>query len=118
MVAPGTFLAAVGADNPDKSEMAPALMAAATVVTDVTAQCAAMGDLHHAIAAGAMSEAQVHGELGEVLTGAKSGRTSAEEILVFDSTGTGAQDVSAAAAIYERCVAQGIGHPVAMAELP
>jgi ornithine cyclodeaminase/alanine dehydrogenase-like protein (mu-crystallin family) len=103
MVRPGAFIAAVGADHPDKSEISPALMAAATVVTDVTPQCMKMGDLHHAIDAGEMTATDVHAELGEILVGAKSGRTSAEEIIIFDSTGTGLQDVAAAAAIYERC---------------
>jgi ornithine cyclodeaminase/alanine dehydrogenase-like protein (mu-crystallin family) len=102
-VRPGTFIAAIGADNPEKSEISPALMAAATVVTDVTSQCAEMGDLHHAIVAGCMTLADVHAELGQLLVGAKSGRTDPEEIIIFDSTGTGLQDVAAAAAIYERC---------------
>jgi len=102
-VKPGTFIAAVGADSPDKSEIAPLLMAAATVVTDLLHQCAAMGDLHHAIAAGAMTETDVHANLGEVLVGTKAGRRSPKEIIIFDSTGTGLQDVAASAAIYERC---------------
>jgi ornithine cyclodeaminase/alanine dehydrogenase-like protein (mu-crystallin family) len=101
IVRPGTFIAAVGADNPDKSEIAPALMAAATVFTDVTAQCAEMGDLHHAIAAGMMTTADVDAELGELLVGEKAGRTSPDEIIIFDSTGTGLQDVTVAAAIYD-----------------
>ena len=103
MVKPGTFIAAVGADNPDKSEISPALMTAAKLVTDVTSQCAEMGDLHHAIAAGAKTAADVHAELGELLVGEKAGRTSQEEIIIFDSTGSGLQDVAASAAIYERC---------------
>jgi ornithine cyclodeaminase/alanine dehydrogenase-like protein (mu-crystallin family) len=117
MVSPGTFIAAVGSDNPDKSEVAPALMAAAKVVTDVTAQCASMGDLHHAIAAGAMSKADVHAELGEVLVGEKSGRDSPDEIIIFDSTGTGLQDVAAAAAIFERCAGVASVQSVALSAL-
>ena len=54
-VKPGTFIAAVGTDSPDKNEIAPALMAAATVVVDVLDQCVVMGDLRHAIAAGTMT---------------------------------------------------------------
>lgn len=103
LVRPGTFIAAVGADNPGKSEIAPRLMAAATVVTDGLDQCAAMGDLHHAIAAGTMTAAESHAELGQVLAGARHGRRSPEEIIIFDSTGTGLQDAAASAAIYERC---------------
>ncbi len=68
MVRPGTFIAAVGADNEDKQEIDPHLMAAATVVTDLTEQAAKIGDLHHAIVAGAMSRHDVHAELGVVST--------------------------------------------------
>ena len=114
MVAPGAFVAAVGADSPDKSELGPDLMAAATIVTDVVAQCAEMGDLHHAIAAVAVTQADVHAELGEVLAGTRPGRTSADEIIIFDSTGTGSQDVAAAAAIYEHCLASGTSETIAL----
>ena len=117
MVSPGAFIAAVGADNPDKSEIAPGLMAAATVVTDSTAQCAEMGDLHHAIDAGAMTTADVHGELGQLLAEEMSGRSSPQEIIIFDSTGTGLQDVAAAAAIYERCRGDGSVRSVALSAL-
>jgi ornithine cyclodeaminase/alanine dehydrogenase-like protein (mu-crystallin family) len=108
-VMPGTFVAAVGADSEDKQEIDPALLARSKVVTDVTAQAAAIGDLHHAIAAGRMPIGDVHAELGEVVAGRKPGRTSDDEIIVFDSTGTGLQDAAAAAAAYRAAVAQGVG---------
>jgi ornithine cyclodeaminase/alanine dehydrogenase-like protein (mu-crystallin family) len=101
-VRPGTFIAAIGADNPEKSEIEPALMARARVVTDVRAQCAVMGDLHHALRAGAMTEADVHAELGELVAGRRPGRTSAEEIMIFDGCGLGIQDTAAAGRAYER----------------
>jgi len=100
MVRPGTFIAAVGADSEDKQEIDPLLLAAAKVVTDLTAQAAAIGDLHHAIAAGVMTTEDVHAELGDIVTGRKPGRASDGEITVFDSTGTGLQDVAAAIAAY------------------
>ena len=109
MVQPGTFIAAVGADSEGKQEIDPALLAAATVVTDLTEQAAAIGDLHHALVAGAMSRADVHAELGEIVAGQKPGRTRADEITVFDSTGTGLQDVAAAAAVYQQALAKGDG---------
>jgi len=101
-VRPGTFVAAVGADSPDKSEIVPELSARATFVADVLAQCAVMGDLHHALRAGAMDEAGVHAELHEIVSGRKPGRSREEEITLFDSTGTGVQDVAAAALLFER----------------
>ena len=101
-VGPGSFIAAVGADSPAKSEIAPDLMASALVVADRLDQCEKMGDLHHAVTAGAMRRADVHGELGELVTGRKPGRTSPEQIILFDSTGTGLQDAAAAALLYTR----------------
>lgn len=111
----GLFVAAVGADHPEKQELDPGLMAAATVVTDVTEQCAAIGDLHHAIAAGMMHSSDVHAELGEVVAGCKPGRSSAAEIIVFDSTGMALQDVAAAAVAYEKATAAGVGFRVDLA---
>jgi ornithine cyclodeaminase/alanine dehydrogenase-like protein (mu-crystallin family) len=105
----GTFIAAVGADSPDKSELAPVLFRGATVVVDLLSQALAMGDLRHAVAAGAVSAAQVHAELGEVVAGRKAGRTGDDEIAIFDSTGMGIQDVASAARVYELALARGAG---------
>jgi alanine dehydrogenase len=101
-VAPGTFIAAVGSDNPEKSEIDPALMASSKVVVDSIEQCAAFGDLHHAIAAGVMSADNVYASLGAIVAGDLSGRTSDDEITIFDSTGTAIQDVAAAVLVYKR----------------
>jgi len=108
-VRPGTFIAAIGADNPEKSEIDPALMARALVVTDSTAQCVHMGDLHHAVSAGTMQQTDVHAELGELVAGRKTGRTRADEITVFDGSGVGIQDVAASARAFELARAAGAG---------
>ncbi len=99
---PGLFIAAVGADNPDKQELAPELLAAARVVPDILDQAAVMGDLHHAIAAGLLSREDVHAELADVVCGRAAGRVSDEEVFVFDSTGTALQDAAAAQMVWER----------------
>lgn len=111
-VRPGLFLAAVGADHPEKQELDPALMAACKVVADLVEQCAAIGDLHHAIAAGTMQPSDVHAELGEIVAGRKPGRTSSQETIIFDSTGMALQDVAAAAVTYEKAIAAGRGSTV------
>lgn len=107
MVRPGTFVAGIGADNEDKQELDPLLLAHSKLVTDSTEQCCAIGDLHHAIAAGTMSRAGVHAELGEIVAGIRPARESGDEIIVFDSTGTALQDVAAAATVYRRALAAG-----------
>lgn len=100
MVQPGTFIAAVGADSERKQEIDPRLMAGAKVVTDLTGQAAAIGDLHHAIDAGLMMQKDVYAELADIVAGRRPGRSNDEEIFIFDSTGTGLQDVAAAIAAY------------------
>ena len=109
MVRSGTFIAAVGADSHAKSEIAPDLMQASHVVADLISQCAVMGDLHHALAAGALRVEDVHAELHEVLLGARPGRSNEEEVILFDSTGTAVQDVAACIWIYDRA-GEGGGH--------
>lgn len=79
-------------------------VAHATVVTDLTSQASVIGDLHHALRAGNMAVEDVHAELGEAVAGKKRGRASDEEIIVFDSTGTGLQDVAAAIATYRQAL--------------
>ncbi len=102
MVSPGTFIAAVGADAPGKNEIAADLITQAVVIADSRAQCAVMGDLHHALAARAVDPGHVRAELHEVVLGAKPGRTAQDQIILFDSTGTAVQDVAACIAIHER----------------
>ena len=114
-VRPGSFVAAVGADSPDKQELHPGVLARSRVVVDVLAQCAEMGDLHHALVAGVLARGDVHGELAEVVAGRKPGRTGPGETFVFDSTGTALEDVAAAAAVYEKAVARGRGLSVDLA---
>ena len=114
-VRPGSFVAAVGADDSDKQEIEPALLAASTVVVDVLEQCAAIGELHHALDAGVMRREDVHAELAQLVAGSRPGRSDAAEITLFDSTGTALEDVSAAAVAFERAVARAKGVPFAFA---
>jgi len=108
MVSPGTFIAAVGADAEHKQELAPELFVGAMVVADVLAQSATMGDLHHALSAGVIQLSEVHSELGEIVAGRKPGRTGADQIIIFDSTGMAIQDAAAAALVYQRrCADEG-----------
>jgi alanine dehydrogenase len=105
----GAFVAAVGADNPRKQELDPSLMASAKIVVDILEQCAVIGDLHHALEAGAVTKEDVYAELGEIVAGHKPARTSDEEVIIFDSTGTALQDVAAAAVVYEAALRAGVG---------
>ena len=115
-VTAGAFVAGVGADHPEKNELAPALLAASRVVVDVLDQAATIGDLHHAIAAGVMTRADVAAELGAIVAGRAPGRTTAQQTFVFDSTGMALQDVAAAAVVYDRARAEHRGIAVRLGE--
>jgi ornithine cyclodeaminase/alanine dehydrogenase-like protein (mu-crystallin family) len=111
---PGLFIAGVGADNPDKNELAPELLARSLVVPDLLEQAETMGDLHHAIASGLLTRESIHGELADVISGRVPGRRSEDEIFVFDSTGTALQDAAAASVALARATQREIGLEVAL----
>ena len=107
MVSAGTFIAAVGADSEGKQEIDPCLIAESKLVCDLTSQCAQIGELHHALAAGLMMPGDVFAELGQLVAGAVSLQLSKDDVVVFDSTGIGLQDVAAAVVAYERAEEDG-----------
>ncbi len=93
---------AVGSDGPSKRELpTQALVRADKIVVDRLSQCLELGELHHAVAEGALAASGVHAELGEVLTGRKPGR-EADELIICDLTGVGAQDAAIAEVAWKR----------------
>jgi alanine dehydrogenase len=108
-ILPGTFIAAVGSDNEEKQELSADILAANKVVVDIAEQAATIGELHHAIKQQLTTIDRIHAELGQIIAGQKKGRTSAEEIIIFDSTGTALQDVAGAAIVYEKALLKQIG---------
>ncbi len=100
---PGMHVTALGSDGPGKQELDAACLARADlVVCDRLAQCARLGELQHALAAGLMRETDVHAELGQVVAGKKAGRTSDAQITIADLTGVGFQDTAVASLAYQR----------------
>jgi alanine dehydrogenase len=100
-VAPGSFIAAVGADSAGKQELDAELLLRARVVPDVLTQAIHMGDLQHPVAAGLMSPSDIHAELADVIAGRSPARTDDDEIFVFDSTGTAITDLAAAELVFD-----------------
>jgi alanine dehydrogenase len=109
-VADGAHISAVGACRPDQREMPTALVARARVFVDARAGALAeAGDLLLPIQEGAFGKDHIAGELGEVVLGRVSGRTSASAVTIFKSLGMAAEDVVAAALVVERAKAAGLG---------
>lgn len=109
-VRPGTHISCVGADMAGKQEIDSALFAAARVFGDDAAQCLSVGECEIPYKAGVFS--QLHGEIGEVITGGKPGRTSDTDITIFDSTGIALQDIATAAALLQATKASGKGQTI------
>lgn len=106
-IKPGTHLACMGTDTKGKQELDPALVASATIFTDEVAQSITIGETQHAVAAGLLSEDDIT-PIGAVINGAHPGRTSDDEITLFDGTGVGLQDLAVAKVAAER--AEKAGH--------
>ncbi|KIC13464.1 iminosuccinate reductase BhcD [Leisingera sp. ANG-Vp] len=106
-VSPGTHIACMGTDTKGKQEVDPQLLVAADVFTDEVAQSITIGEAQHAVAQGLIQEADV-AQIGAVINGTNPGRTSDDQITLFDGTGVGLQDLAVAASVVDLAVAQGI----------
>jgi ornithine cyclodeaminase len=99
----GQHVTALGSDSPGKQELEAACLGRADlVVVDRLTQCAAFGELRHALEAGLRPD-RVHAELGEIVAGVKAGRTSASQITIVDLTGVGFQDTAIASTAIALC---------------
>jgi alanine dehydrogenase len=115
-VLPGTTVAAVGADNPEKQEIDARLLEGNKVVVDILSQCARAGELRHALEQRLMRTEDVYAEIGAIVCGRKPGRTSPSEIIIYDATGTALQDTAAAVMVYEKALARNAGSSIRLLE--
>ncbi|MFB6169070.1 MAG: ornithine cyclodeaminase family protein [Haloferacaceae archaeon] len=116
LLEPGAHVTAMGNYTVGKRELDDTTVATATYVLDLRAR--ADRDAASLMAArenGAVGEDHLHGDLGEVLTGEAAGRTSDDEITVFDSGGTAVETVAAAQMLYERAAERGLGETLPFA---
>jgi ornithine cyclodeaminase len=94
---PGQHVTALGSDAPGKQELEAACLARADLlVVDRLTQCAAFGELRHALDTNLLRAERVHAELGEIVAGRKPGRTRRDAITLVDLTGVGFQDTAIA----------------------
>ncbi len=107
---PGQHVTAMGSDAENKNEIAPEVLAEVDLyVCDRQSQCAVLGELHHAIAAGVVAADARFPELGQVIAMQTPGRVSSDQITVCDLTGTGVQDTAIARFALDRAAASNAG---------
>ena len=108
-VRPGTHINAIGADAPGKEELDPAILLRSKIVVDDYEQTIHSGEINVPISKGILRRDQIYAELGEIVAGRKPGRTSREEVTVFDSTGVGILDVATAHSAMAAALRKGLG---------
>ena len=99
-ITPGTHIACMGTDTKGKQEVDPELLVKATVFTDELAQSITIGEAQHAVASGLISQKDIT-PIGDVINKDHAGRTSDDEITLFDGTGVGLQDLAVASVAVE-----------------
>lgn len=109
-LAPGAHVTAMGQYTPGRNELDATTIERSIYVPDLRARATQdAGSFLAALDAGVVDEDHVHAELGEVVAGVEPGRTSDDDITVFDSGGTGIETVAAAYMLYEKARDAGLG---------
>ncbi|MEW9804757.1 cyclodeaminase [Mesorhizobium sp. ZMM04-5] len=110
---PGLHVTAMGSDQAGKNEIEPGALAACDLyVADRASQCEILGELRSAIAAGIWTRGAPP-ELGDIVAGTRTGRTSDDQVTICDLTGTGAQDTAIATQALAAARRAGIGSTIA-----
>lgn len=108
-IRPGTHINAMGADAHGKQELDTAILKRSLVVVDDVPQASGSGEVNVPLSEGAIALSDLHASLGEIVAGTATGRSSEDQITVFDSTGLAVQDVALARLAFDRAGDQDIG---------
>jgi ornithine cyclodeaminase len=112
-LAPGAHINAVGACFPHMRELDSETVARSSFFTDRRESCEnEAGDYVIPLQEGAISDGHIEAELGEVLAGSAPGRTSPEDVTVFESLGLAVEDLASAEYLVRRAEAEGVGTTV------
>jgi ornithine cyclodeaminase len=99
-VTPGTHVATMGSDTRGKQELPPELLRRARLFCDLPGQSVVIGEFQHVadlVADGTLAVTAI----GDVVTGAAAGRSTPEDVTVFDSSGIALQDLAVATALLD-----------------
>jgi alanine dehydrogenase len=112
---PGTHINAVGAYRPNMREVDAETIEQATIFVDTFDGCRTeAGDLLIPMNEGRFKWETIRGDLGDLVTGRKKGRTSSDEVTLFESVGFAMEDLVVAQKIYERAIRENQGRSVEM----
>lgn len=100
---------AMGADAEGKQELETSILEHGRVVIDDVEQASHSGEINVPLHRGELRIEDVYGTLGQIVAGAKPGRSERNMVTIFDSTGLAVQDVALARLAYEQARSRGIG---------
>ena len=106
-----THINAMGADAKGKHEIADDVLLDCKLVIDDYDQTTHSGEINVPYHAGVLTDDDIYGEIGQIVTDTIEGRTPGDGVTVFDSTGLAIQDVAAAHVVYEHATRHDIGTP-------
>jgi ornithine cyclodeaminase/alanine dehydrogenase len=106
----GTHINGIGSHSPDARELDSETIKRSLLVGDSLEACMKeAGDIMIPMKEGVITESHFHAELGEIITGKKTGRTDDKQITLFKSNGLAIQDAAAAKLVYDKAVEAGLG---------
>ena len=112
-VRPGTHINGIGSHTPNARELDSEIIKRSKLVADSREACLKeAGDIMIPLADGTITKDHIYAELGEIVTGRKSGRIDDKEITLFKSNGLAIQDAATAKLVYDKALKAGIGKQV------
>jgi alanine dehydrogenase len=108
----GMHINDIGADAPGKQELDQKILKRAKIVVDDWEQACHSGEVNVPLTRGEITRDDIYGELGEIVAGLKPGRTSDNEITIFDSTGLSIQDVITGWHVLRMAEKKGVGSEI------
>lgn len=116
-ISEGMHINAIGADAPEKQELDPRILNRSKIIVDDLEQATHSGEISIPLSEGKLLKENIYGDIGEILVGKKKGRSSNEDITIFDSTGLAVQDIACAWEIYQKAEKRGLGKELDLLQL-
>lgn len=108
-VKPGTHFSCIGADMSGKEEIEEEIFRGAKIYCDDLSHCAEAGEMEIPLLHGVIAQSDIQGEIGQVILGNIPGRTSEEEITIYDACGMALLDIATAKTALRLAEEKGLG---------